>query len=148
MTVGPLIKRLFPARRRVHRATPTDLLTWGAALHLIVDWLTQNEWVAEHKHRLVHPAGYVHAGSHAAAQALVFPVPIAVALGGGALAGARPRGAPAAPPRPDASARRRCGPEQHPRAPLATAQGAPPTIVCARCSPAPYRRWRDSSRCR
>jgi hypothetical protein len=79
--VGPLIKRLFPARRRVHRATPTDLLAWGAALHLIVDWLTQNEWVAEHKHRVVHPAGYVHAGSHAAAQAVVFPVPIAAALG-------------------------------------------------------------------
>lgn len=54
---------------------------WGAAVHLAVDWLTQNEWIAAHKHRLVHPAGYLHAGGHAAAQALVFPPEYAAALG-------------------------------------------------------------------
>jgi hypothetical protein len=78
------MKRVRATRRlgRVGRsADATDLLVWGATLHLAVDWLTQNEWMADHKHRLVHPAGYVHAGGHAAAQWLVFPAPWAAALG-------------------------------------------------------------------
>ena len=68
-------------RRRRRGPTRTELLVWGAAVHLAVDWLGQNEWMADHKHRLVHPAGYVHAATHGAAQALVFPVPYAAALG-------------------------------------------------------------------
>ncbi|MGI8579263.1 MAG: DUF3307 domain-containing protein [Solirubrobacteraceae bacterium] len=79
-----LMKRVRATRRPTRhgrQADATDLLVWGATAHLAVDWLTQNEWMADHKHRLVHPAGYVHAGAHAAAQALVFPAPYAAALG-------------------------------------------------------------------
>ncbi|GAC1320569.1 MAG: hypothetical protein NVSMB25_13160 [Thermoleophilaceae bacterium] len=79
-----LIKQVVRNRRRRRRDEPTatDLFVWGAAVHLAVDWLTQNEWVAAHKHRLVHPAGYLHAGGHGTAQWLVFPAPYAAALGG------------------------------------------------------------------
>lgn len=79
-----LMKRVRATRRPTRhgrQADATDLLVWGATAHLAVDWLTQNEWMADHKHRLVHPAGYVHAGGHAVAQWLVFPAPYAAALG-------------------------------------------------------------------
>jgi hypothetical protein len=76
-----LIKQVVRRRPRSRQPTPTDLLVWGAAVHLAVDWLTQNEWIAANKHQLVHPAGYLHAGGHAAAQSLVFPAPHAAALG-------------------------------------------------------------------
>jgi hypothetical protein len=76
-----LIKQVVRGRHRSRKPTPTDLLVWGAALHLAVDWLTQNEWIAANKHQLVHPAGYLHATGHAAAQSLVFPSVHAVALG-------------------------------------------------------------------
>lgn len=79
--VNVLLDRVRGRRRVSRQASPTDLLVWGAALHLGVDWLTQNEWIAAHKHRLVHPAGYVHAAGHTAAQMLVFPPPYAAALG-------------------------------------------------------------------
>lgn len=59
----------------------TQLLVWGAFVHLIVDWLFQNEWIAENKTSLRHPAGYVHAGVHGLAMLLVFPPLAAVALG-------------------------------------------------------------------
>ncbi len=79
--MGPLIKQMFPGRGGRRRSSPTDLLVWGAAVHMAVDWLTQNEWIAENKHRLGHPSGYVHATGHAAGQALVFPPPYAAVLG-------------------------------------------------------------------
>ncbi len=34
-------------------------------LHLIADWLLQNEWMAIKKVRLSHPAAWVHGGIHA-----------------------------------------------------------------------------------
>lgn len=49
------------------------LVVWGAVIHLLVDWLGQNEWIAVNKANLRHPAGYVHAGMHGAAQLLIFP---------------------------------------------------------------------------
>jgi hypothetical protein len=61
--------------------TATELVVWGATLHLVVDWLLQNDWMAEHKSSLRHPAGYVHAGLHGVAMLLIFPVWAAVALG-------------------------------------------------------------------
>jgi hypothetical protein len=51
----------------------TELLVWGAVVHLVVDWLLQNEWIAQHKCELRHPAGYLHAGAHGLALLLVFP---------------------------------------------------------------------------
>jgi hypothetical protein len=59
----------------------TDLLVWGTVVHLVVDWLFQNEWIAEHKADLRHPAGYIHAAAHGAALLLVFPAPAALVLG-------------------------------------------------------------------
>jgi hypothetical protein len=59
----------------------TELLVWGTVVHLIVDWLFQNEWIAEHKPDLRHPAGYLHAGAHGLALLLVFPPLAALALG-------------------------------------------------------------------
>jgi hypothetical protein len=60
----------------------TDLLLWGLVVHLVVDWLGQNEWQALNKMKrwpgrdfiwLRHPAAYVHAGLHGWFQLLVFP---------------------------------------------------------------------------
>jgi hypothetical protein len=58
----------------------TDLLVWGALVHLVVDWLFQNEWIARHKADLAHPAGYLHAAAHGVALVLVFPPLAALAL--------------------------------------------------------------------
>lgn len=77
----PLLSKRIAGGGRGSSPTRTELLVWGAALHLTVDWLGQNEWMADHKHRLVHPAGYVHAAAHGGAQALLFPAPYAAALG-------------------------------------------------------------------
>lgn len=86
----------------------TDLLIWGVVVHLLVDWLGQNERIAVNKAKrriensnqailrwlrnkpiLVynshwwdrHPAAYVHAGMHGAAQLLIFPWWAALAIG-------------------------------------------------------------------
>jgi Protein of unknown function (DUF3307) len=59
----------------------TELLVWGSVVHLVVDWLFQNEWMAENKTSLRHPAAYVHAGMHGLAFLLVFPPLAALALG-------------------------------------------------------------------
>lgn len=60
--------------------TATQLLIWGVATHLVVDWLFQNQWMAENKPNLKHPAGYLHAAMHGAALLLVFPPLGALAL--------------------------------------------------------------------
>jgi hypothetical protein len=59
----------------------TELLVWGVVIHLIVDWLGQNQWIALHKTSLRHPAGYIHAAVHALALWIVFPIGAAAALG-------------------------------------------------------------------
>ena len=58
----------------------TELVVWGVVVHLVVDWLFQNEWIAEHKTDLRHPAGYIHALVHGLALLLVFPPLAALAL--------------------------------------------------------------------
>jgi hypothetical protein len=60
--------------------TVTELLVWGVVVHLVVDWLTQSSWTAEHKTNLRHPAGYLHAALHGVALLLVFPPLAAAAL--------------------------------------------------------------------
>lgn len=44
----------------------TSLSPFESALviHLIADWLLQNEWMAVNKVRLSHPAAWVHGGIH------------------------------------------------------------------------------------
>ena len=60
--------------------TAEEYLLWGLVIHLVVDWLFQNEWIALNKTSLRHPAGYVHAGMHGVALLLVFPPLGALAL--------------------------------------------------------------------
>jgi hypothetical protein len=50
-------------------------------LHLVVDWLGQNDWIAVNKVNLRHPAGWVHGLMHGAVQLLVFPWWAALAIG-------------------------------------------------------------------
>ena len=59
----------------------TDLLIWGVVIHLICDWLLQNEWIAKNKTNLHHPAGYLHGAIHAAGMTLVFPISAALVIG-------------------------------------------------------------------
>lgn len=59
----------------------TELVVWGAVVHLAVDWLLQSTWMAERKTTLTHPAAYVHAGLHAAGLMLVFTPVAALVLG-------------------------------------------------------------------
>jgi hypothetical protein len=58
-----------------------ELVVWGSVIHLFVDWMFQNEWMAENKMNLRHPSGYIHAASHGIALLLVFPPLAALALG-------------------------------------------------------------------
>jgi hypothetical protein len=62
--------------------TATGLMVWGLVAHLIADWPLQNDWMANNKANLRSSAGYVHAGIHGLALALVFgwvAAPLAVA---------------------------------------------------------------------
>jgi hypothetical protein len=76
----------------------TDLLIWGIVIHLAIDWLGQNEWMAVNKAKRRdlhlwtpdgpvtrwwdrHPAACIHAGMHGAAQLLIFPWWAALAIG-------------------------------------------------------------------
>jgi hypothetical protein len=36
----------------------------GVVAHLVADWLLQNNWMALHKLKLSHPAGWVHGAIH------------------------------------------------------------------------------------
>jgi hypothetical protein len=59
----------------------SDLLIWGVVLHLVADWPLQNDWMANNKASLLHPAAYVHAGIHGLFLSLIFgwvAAPIAV----------------------------------------------------------------------
>lgn len=56
----------------------SELLLWGIVIHLIIDWLGQNEWMAVNKANLRHPAGYVHAGLHGLGMLLIFAWPAAL----------------------------------------------------------------------
>lgn len=52
----------------------TRLAFWGVTIHLIVDWLLQNDWMARYKSSLKHRAAWVHWGLHYIGLMLVFPV--------------------------------------------------------------------------
>ncbi len=59
----------------------TDLLLWGIIVHLVADWLLQNNWMALHKSSLHHAAAWVHSGIHTAGLCLLFSWPIALLIG-------------------------------------------------------------------
>ncbi|SRR6266567_85074 len=52
----------------------TQLLLWGIVVHLVIDWLFQNHWMAQNKSNLLHPAAYVHSGLHFLGLLLIFPI--------------------------------------------------------------------------
>jgi hypothetical protein len=62
-------------------AEATSLLIWGLVIHLVADWLLQNEWMAVHKVDLRHPAAWVHSGIHTLGLGLVFTWPAALLIG-------------------------------------------------------------------
>lgn len=49
------------------------LLLWGIVIHLFCDWILQNQWMADNKSSLLHPAAYVHSGLHGLGLLLIFP---------------------------------------------------------------------------
>lgn len=62
--------------------TASEMMIWGLVLHLIADWLLQNDWMSKNKVKVLHPAGYIHAAIHAFAMSFVFgwvAFPLAVA---------------------------------------------------------------------
>ncbi len=59
----------------------TVLLVWGVVIHLVADWLLQNDWMALHKTNLRHPAAWVHSGIHTAGFCLLFTWPVALLIG-------------------------------------------------------------------
>lgn len=59
----------------------TVLLVWSIVVHLIADWLLQNDWMAVHKVDLRHPAAWVHSGIHTLGLCLLFSWPVALLIG-------------------------------------------------------------------
>lgn len=51
----------------------SDLFVLGLLAHLVADWFLQNDWQAQHKPNLLHPAAWVHFGFHVAAMLVVWP---------------------------------------------------------------------------
>lgn len=51
----------------------TQLLVCGTVLHLVVDWLLQNRWIATKKVHLWHPLAWFHARTNGFVTLLIFP---------------------------------------------------------------------------
>jgi hypothetical protein len=51
----------------------TTVLVWSIIAHLVADWLFQNDWMANNKNSLLHPASYVHGLVHLIFLLAVFP---------------------------------------------------------------------------
>lgn len=62
-------------------AEATVLLVWSVVIHLIADWLLQNEWMAVYKVNLRHPAAWVHSGIHTLGLFLLFNPLVALGIG-------------------------------------------------------------------
>lgn len=53
----------------------------GFLAHLVADWLLQNDWMAQNKSNLRHPASWAHAAVHAAALSLALNWQAGLVLG-------------------------------------------------------------------
>lgn len=51
-----------------------DLFIVGLTAHLFADWFLQNDWQADNKASLLHPAAWVHFACHLICMALVWPI--------------------------------------------------------------------------
>lgn len=60
--------------------TATDFLLWGMVIHFFCDFALQNNWQANNKHNLRHPAAWVHSGIHLFFLCFLFPPVIAVGI--------------------------------------------------------------------
>lgn len=60
--------------------TATKLLIWGIVIHLFIDWILQNDWMARNKSNLLHPAAWVHSGLHLLGIWIIFPTWAAVLI--------------------------------------------------------------------
>jgi hypothetical protein len=58
----------------------TSLLAWGIVLHLFIDWILQNHWMATNKSSLIHPASWVHSGLHFLGLLLIFSPVVALSI--------------------------------------------------------------------
>ena len=59
----------------------SDLFIKAWIIHLFCDWFLQNEWQANNKASLNHPAAWVHSGIHAVGLCLVFSWWVALLIG-------------------------------------------------------------------
>ena len=50
-------------------------------IHLVADWLLQNDWMAKNKASLKSPAGWVHSGIHLLLSWIIIPFPFALIIG-------------------------------------------------------------------
>ena len=50
-------------------------------IHLVADWLLQNDWMANHKASIRHWAAWIHGSIHFLGMLLIFSLPVALALG-------------------------------------------------------------------
>lgn len=58
--------------------TFADLFILGLLAHLLADWFLQNDWQADNKSNLRHPAAWVHCALHAACLTTVWPIAAAL----------------------------------------------------------------------
>jgi hypothetical protein len=56
------------------------LFICGLVAHLVLDWLAQNDWMAQNKSSLLHPAAYAHSGLHLLGLLFIFPAWMAVLI--------------------------------------------------------------------
>lgn len=56
------------------------LIVYGVVIHLVCDWLLQNDWMARNKASLTHPAAWVHGGIHLIGMMLIFAPIYALAI--------------------------------------------------------------------
>ena len=73
----PGLVRVFSENQKTrygHQSSAMSFTPFEAALllHLIADWLLQNEWMAVNKTRLSHPAAWLHGSIHGVLLSVVF----------------------------------------------------------------------------
>jgi uncharacterized membrane protein YjgN (DUF898 family) len=56
------------------------IVVLGIVIHLFMDWIVQNDWMAKNKGNLKHSAGWVHAFSFAPLFLFIFPWYVVIGL--------------------------------------------------------------------
>ena len=58
-----------------------NLFEQALVMHLIGDWILQNDWMAENKPNLRHPAAWIHTAIHIVLMSLVLGIMAGIILG-------------------------------------------------------------------